>query len=247
LRGWIEHPSEPKELLLAWQAPPTVADRLRWAVGRLKLAEEEISFDYLEGQEFTDLNLGRTFQQIKDAGYSYYPAFDRRKRPEGGFRDRVLEAFLRRVPPISRSDFRRYLEHHHVSNETKLTPLSLLAVTEARLPSDGFSLIDPLDPSSEFVEVVFEIAGFKHFADEPKAFAPGDALDLQPEPLNPYDPNAIFVKRSGRIIGYVNRLQAPTIGHWLTRRTISCSVARVTGPAASPWAYAFMQVRPLRS
>ena len=96
---WIEYPPEPKELLLAWQAPLSVSeDRLRWAVGRLWKIGEEAVFDYLREDEFVVLNLGRSFEELQAAGYSGYPAFDTnvKRRPEGGFRDRVAPAEILR-------------------------------------------------------------------------------------------------------------------------------------------------------
>ena len=145
---WIEHPQEPKELLLVWQAPVDVPDRLRWAVGRLHCHADSSSFAYLDGKEFQALNLGRLEGQLRACGFTGYPAFDRKRRPEAGVWNDALQTFLRRVPPRRRPDFGAYLEHHLVRADTPLSPMALLAVTEARLPSDGFSMIDPLDPPS---------------------------------------------------------------------------------------------------
>jgi hypothetical protein len=244
LVSWIEYPSEPKELLLAWQAPPSVSDRLRWAVGRLWKIREEAVFDYLQGEEFDALNLGRSVDDLRAAGYSGYPAFDMKRRPEGGYRDRVLEAFLRRVPPATRSDFSNYLAHYHIRRSTLLSPFGLLAVTEARLPSDGFSLVDPLDVSASCVDLVFEVTGFRYFRQESASVELGDQLELEPDYANPKDSQAVQVKAAGRVIGYVNRLQAPTIRKWLEQRVVSCCIARLNGWPDSPRAYAFLQVRP---
>jgi hypothetical protein len=244
LACWIEYPSEPKELLLVWQAPPSVADRLRWAVGRLRRIGDGAEFDYLHGDEFAALNLGRSPDALRGAGYSGYPAFDTKKRPEGGFRDRALEAFLRRVPPATRSDFANYLAHYHIRQTALLSPFALLAVTEARLPSDGFSLVDPLDASASCVDLIFEIAGFRHSPRGDAGVAIGDPLQLEPEPSNRWDSQAIQVNAAGRIIGYVNRLQAKTILRWLEERVVTCWITRLNGRPESPRAYAFLQVRP---
>jgi hypothetical protein len=241
---WIEHPSEPKELLLAWQAPPSVPDRSRWAVGRLWPDGEDTVFDYLQAEEFKALNLGRSPDELRAAGYSGYPAFDVRKRPAGGYREHVLEAFLRRLPPATRSDFPAYLAHYYIERHTPLSAFALLAVTEARLPSDGFSLIDPLDASVGWVDLVFEVVGFWRFIPGDVCIEPGDPLTLEPDSSNPVDPQAVQVKTSGHTIGYVNRLQAGTIRTWLAQRSVSCWIARLNGLPASPRAYAFLQVRP---
>jgi hypothetical protein len=239
---WIQHPPEPTELLLAWQAPPSVPDRLRWAVGRLQRHGDDAVFDYLGGEEFQLLNLGREPEALRDAGFVGYPAFEIRKRPKGGFRDHVLEAFMRRLPPATRPDFRDYLAHFHIPSTTTLSPFSLLAATEARLPSDGFSLVDPLDATALCVDLVFEIAGFRvHWKSDLRT---GDALDFEPEPTNPVDPYAIQVKAADQVIGYVNRLQAVTICKWLEHRRVASWVARLNGRPGLPRAYAFLQVRP---
>lgn len=240
---WIEYPTEPKELLLAWQAPSFVPDRLRWAVGKLARSGGGATFDYLKGDEFSRLNLGRSVSDLEKAGFAGYPAFDMVRREEGPFRHHVLEAFLRRVPPVGRPDFGQYLQHFHIRAQTRLSPLALLAVTEARLPSDGFSLIDPLDPCVDRVDLVFEIAGFRYFVDCP-TLQPGDALGLERRPGNPKDPNAVEVLANGHAVGFVNRLQAPTIGTWLRQRSVECWVARVNGRPDAQTAYAFLQVRP---
>jgi hypothetical protein len=243
---WIEYPSEPKELFLVWQAPPSVQDRLRWAVGRLRKVGDEAVFDYLRGTEFTALNLGRSPEDLRAAGYSGYPAFDVnvKRRLEGDFQERALGTFLRRLPPATRSDFPNYLAHYFIRRHTPLSPFALLAVTEARLPSDGFSLVDPLDASAGCVDLVFEIAGFRYFSGDGTRIGIGEPLELEPEPSNPKDPQAVRLKAADCVIGYVNRLQAMTIGKWLTQRSVSCWIERLNGQPDSPRAYAFLQVRP---
>ena len=245
---WIDYPSEPKELLLAWQAPQSVPDRLRWAVGRVWKDGETPVFDYLRGDEFAALNLGRSAEDVRAAGYSGYPAFEdnAKRRPQGGFRDRVLEAFLRRLPSEKRSDFPGYLAHYHIRQHTNLSPFAILAATGARLPGDGFSLVDPLDGAAHSVDLLFEITGFRHFGDESVQVHEGDQLGLEPEPSNAKDPHAIRVTAAGMTIGYVNRLQAVTIGGWIRQRAVACWIERLNGRPDLPRAYAFLQVRPAK-
>ena len=244
LQHWIEYPPDPRQLLLAWQAPPSapVQDRLRWAVGRVTRTESGAVFDYLNEDEFNTLNLGRSAAALRHAGYAGYPAFDPKRPDADGFCEHVLEAFMRRLPPSGRADFASYLAHFHIRGDAKLSPFALLAITEARLPSDGFSLIDPLDPSADLIDIVIEIAGFRHLPERP--VFPGQSLQLRAEPSNPNDPCAIQILASDHVVGYVNRLQAPAIGQWLEKRAISCWAARVHGRSSTPQAYAFLQVRP---
>ena len=245
MEHWIRHPSAPKQLILAWQAPSSLLDRVRWAVGRVQTTAVGANFDYFEREEFLKLNLGRTPETLQRAGYAGYPAFDLKKRPRAGWQEGVLEAFLRRLPPPKRTDFPDYLAYYKVPPTTKMAPLSLLSITEARLPSDGFSLIDTFDPEASRVEVVGEIAGFRHCEDAPR-IAVDDPLELVPEPTNAYDPNAVEVRSQGQRIGYLNRLQAPTILSWLSTRSVRCWVARLNGRPDAPRAFAYIEVQPAR-
>ncbi len=240
---WIEHPPEPRELILAWQAPSASTDRIRWAVGRLWRDADGLVFDYFEGRQFADRNLGRSLEDLRAAGYGGYPAFDLKKRPAGGYREHVLGAFQRRLPPASRTDFADYLTHFRISPGARMSPLALLAATEARLPSDGFSLINPLDPEASCVELVFEIAGFRHQLELPQVEI-GDGLTLQTQPDNPHDPMAVRVLVGGQLIGYVNRLQAQTVGAWLETRSVNGWIVRLNGRPESPRAFGFLEVRP---
>ncbi len=244
MEHWIEHPAEPRELLLAWQAPSVVTSRIRWAVGRLAKDEKGFVFDYFDAQTLSDYNMGRSIEELRAAGYVGYPAFDLGKRPAGGYRNYALEAFLRRLPPAGRADFSDYLAYFCIPQKTRMSPLALLAATEARLPSDGFSLIDPLDPTADYVEVVFEIAGFRHWRDNARELTLDDPLQLNAEHSNPHDPYAVSVIARGKTIGYVNRLQAPTARAWLTSRDLRGWIARLNGRPEAPRAFAFLQVRP---
>ena len=246
VEDWIEFAPQPKELLLVWQAPRHYKDRSRWVVGRLRETDEGVAFEYIQEPEFSELNLGRSQSELHVAGYAGYPAFDLKKGQRQVFQESALEAFMRRLPPSARSDFPDYLAHHRLKTSNSLSPFSILAVTEARLPSDGFSLIDPLDAKSEWLDTLIEIAGFRHVRETGVALSVGDWVDLIAEPSNPIDPRAIQMKTSGAVIGYINRLQAPTVGTWLTDREVSCRIARINGRPEAPRAYALLQVRPAK-
>ena len=244
---WIEEVGHPERLILAWQASDELKDRVRWAVGELTAEGNGGRFRYYAGDEFQRLNAGREPDALRDAGFLGYPAFNARKSSEPViFRDGVIDAFMRRLPPPTRSDFPRYLEHFRLRSASGLSPLSLLAVTEARLPSDGFSLIDPLDVDAPARDVVFEIAGHRHNTESREAIIPGQPLDLVPEPDNAHDANAIRIEASGALIGRINRLQAPTFGRWLKERAVSAWLLRLNGTPEKPRAFAFVRVRPLR-
>ena len=245
MEAWIEYVDEPARLILAWQAPDPEKDRLRWAVGELSRTTGVATFRYYYGDELTRLNSGRRQDELPASGFRGYPAFDVRNTPSGVFSDGVLESFLRRVPPRSRTDFPRYLEHFRVRSSNGLAPFALLAVTETKLPSDGFSLIDPLDPAADRRDFVFEVAGHRHYPDSRAGLTEGQAVRLARDPTNAHDPHAVRVEADGRLIGFVNRLQAPTVGRWLDARAVSASLLRLNGTPDQPRAFVFLRVRPL--
>jgi len=79
MNQWVEVPPAPLELTLSWKAPEQIESRTRWAVGILTVSGPTPCFRYLEGDEFRDANLGRSFSQLMAVGYRGYPAFDPRR------------------------------------------------------------------------------------------------------------------------------------------------------------------------
>lgn len=241
---WIKHPSKPTQLVLAWQAPDSVRERTRWAVGCLEKVPSGARFRYFDETEFAALNANRARTELRACGYSGYPAFDIAKQPPGGFTEGVLDAFARRLPPTSRPDYSQFLEHFRFRGAADLSTMELLALTEAKLPSDGFSLIDRLDPVADCVEIVFEIAGHRHNAETRDRLVVGEELALISDPTNIHDANAVRFEAGGALIGHVNRLQAEAVGNWLRDRDVSAWLIRLNGKPDAPRAFAFVQVRP---
>lgn len=241
MKVWFENPAEPAQLVLAWQAPDGVDDRRRWQVGQVERGTEGVQFRYFQGREFEVANAGRSVEDLRRQGFVSFPAFE--YSPGRIFTDKVMETFGRRLPPQSRSDFARYLEYFSIRPSEAPSGLTLFALTEARLPSDGFSLVDPLDADLASGEVPFEIAGFRH---EAASVIPevGQPLHLVPEPANKHDENAIQVFLGSERIGYVNRIQAPVVGRWLDTRNLECVVLRFNGRPGAPRAYALLRLSP---
>jgi len=240
VKVWIEKPVEPAKLVLVWQAPEGHPDRLRWAVGVIELEEVE-RFRYLTSDELFALNNGRTLDRLTAAGFAGYPAFS--YEPGKMFDADILRTFQRRLPPPARQDFARYEEYFSIHPGSTISVPLLLALTEARLPSDGFSIIDPLDSAAEVCDAVFEIAGLR-YEGATQSIEIGDELALRPDPTNTYDPDAVAVHWRGARIGFVNRLQAHAVAQWLSTRSVRCVVLRKNGRADAPRAYAKIAVRP---
>ena len=220
-------------------------DRTRWAVGLLRKTNDGACFRYFDDAQFAELNGARPRSILRGYGYAGYPAFDMAEEPPGGFTENVLPAFARRLPPPSRPDIRLILEHYRVRGDATLSTMSLLALTEAKLPSDGFSLIDRLDPAASRLEVVFEIAGHRHNDAGRDRLVVGQPLDLMADPTNKHDVHAVRVEASGELIGHINRLQAEAVGEWLRCRDVSAWLVGLNGKPDHPRAFAFVRVRPL--
>lgn len=88
---------------------------------------------------------------------------------------------------------------------------------------------------------VFNVAGTSHRQDalQGSSFAPGEPIQLIPEPDNPYDRNAVAVWDTNRRrhIGYVPKELAPTVGQCtgdVSRSAPRRSLNSCRVPAASP-------------
>jgi hypothetical protein len=240
--NWITEASEPDHLILAWQAPDEFKDRARFAVGLLTCRDGVVRLRYFgDSEEFQRLNPGRTYSQMLEYGYAGYPGFstDRPEHSSG-----VIEAFMRRLPPRTRSDFAAYEQHLRVRPGTELSDFALLGLSEAYLPSDGFSVVDPLDPSVDQRQLVVEVAGYRYYAGKTKGPLPsvGDKIEIVSEDDNEFDPRAVAVTFQGHKIGNINRLQVETFRTWSAQARIEATVDRLNGRADRPRLFLFVRV-----
>jgi hypothetical protein len=228
---WIQTICEPQRLLLAWQGPDPDGDRTRFAVGELLLAGGECTLRYFSGAEV---------DRARTLGFSGYPAFDIEQVEH---RKGVLAAFMRRLPPRSRVDFVAYQAQFRLKSDLAMSDLALLAYTEAKLPSDGFSIVNPLTDIRGPCEFLLEAAGYRHYADGLKeAPSVGQRMQFVAEPSNKWDPNAVRVEVSSELVGYVNRLQAGAFLDWIKRGAVEGFVERLNGSAAKPRLFMFVKV-----
>ncbi len=239
---WIEHIMEPTRLILAWEAPKAFTDRKRWAVGEVMAGVKGATFRYYQGEEFLQANCNRPIADVLAAGYRGYPAFQPFDSKDV-FRDRVLESFRRRLPPADRSDFGQYLQHFRLRPDTDLSPMALLAITGAKLPGDGFELVDTLSDTAAPFELVMQVAGYRHNYQNALHLQKGDAVELVAEPHNVHDPDAIAILADGQVIGHVNRLQAPAMGRLLREADITAVLLRLNGTVDVPKAFVFIKAR----
>ena len=237
----VEHVQEPTRLILAWQAPDQFKERFRWAVGQVSRANSDYTFRYFDDEEFSILNQGRKPEELWALGYRGYPVFAPDKNVT--YTKSVLSSFMRRLPPRSRTDFAAYIHSFHLSPSISLSDFSLLAVTEAKLPSDGFSLVDEFADPKGPREMLLEVAGHRYYAVKVQnRLVVGYPVEIEAEPTNPHDSNAVKVLQAGECIGYINRLQAPAFHTWIREQRVQATLQRLNGSAEKPKAYIFVRV-----
>ncbi|MDL2401588.1 HIRAN domain-containing protein [Rhizobium mayense] len=234
----IEHIVEPSRLLLTWQTLDDSKSRTRFAVGELQAASPP-TFTYYSEDEFFRVN-GKPLTYIRSIGYAQYPAFKPTKLHHV---DGVLEAFLRRLPPRNRADFDKYITHFRLSRNTTISDFALLGITEAKLPADGFALVDPLDDTVKTRELMIEVVGHRHYPSDLDG-ALGEAVDLIPEPENQWDPHAVMVLARGMKVGYINKFQCAAFLQWISEDRVTAVIERVNGTADHPRLYIFVRVSP---
>lgn len=242
VENWITTVQEPRSLFLAWQAPDHYKERYRWAVGVLSPMGSDLQLRYFSEAEFPQFNDGKSIDAARALSYEGFPSFDRKRAlHQAG----VGDAFMRRLPPQSRADFREFMKQFRLAPDLSLSPLALLGRTEAKLPSDGFSVVDPLDPAQASCDLMLEIAGFRYYVkEEPLGVGVGHEVTIEAEPDNPFDAGAVKVSLGDRKIGNINRLQAATFREWLKHRKVTAVLERLNGKPDSPRAFIFARVRP---
>lgn len=226
----IEHTFSPRRLLLTWQAPAG-RGRTRFAVGELRDRNGTICFRYLPQ--------GEDYHRACELGFTGHPAFR-----TGGveYTEGVMDAFLRRVPPRSRGDFDRFLKQWRLPAAAGLSDFALLAYCGAKLPTDGFSLVWPLEEVQAPGEVLLEVAGFCQQGIGAEELSAGMPVHFIAEPDNPKDERALRIDADGRGVGYVNHLQRATVAQWLERYEVNAVVEQVNGTADRPTVYVFCRV-----
>lgn len=244
METFVEHIVEPTKLLLVWQAPDHMANRRRWAVACVDVAFESWQLRYFDETEFSVANAGASLDEPMELGFEGYPAFYRRAK-QAVFTSGVREALMRRLPPRTRADFTEYVRRFGFKDAKNISDAALLAYTEGKLPSDGFSLVGELERSLQVGDIILDVAGarYQSFGEACPAL-PGEPLSLKREPDNEHDPQAIEIYWKGLKVGYVNRMQAEVVGYWMEHRKVSLVVQRVNGRVGNPKIYAMLKVRP---
>ncbi|GEK15190.1 HIRAN domain-containing protein [Aliivibrio fischeri] len=227
----IENSLRVKTLFLTWQSN---SDRnQRYLVGMLKKVDNGFEFSYLVD---TPDYIAACLQ-----GFLGYPAF---RLGTTVFSNDVMVTFMKRLPPRSRRDFKRYLTNHHLPENFEGSDFDLISHTGIQLPSDGFDLVPDLTEAHIPFDYLMEVAGTRYYItnEEIASIAIGSKVDFQCENDNEHDCNAVKLFVDGLPIGYVNKLICPAF-RLLLSREIKCIVTKISGTEERPLIYVMFSVR----
>lgn len=213
----IENYVQVNTLFLTWQ---TSHDRRqRYIVGEVRKTEQGYCLVYS-----TDTD---DFNEARSKGFEGYPAFP---LTEKTYNNDVMATFMKRLPPRTRTDFKDYLQSHHLPPSFDGDDFLLITHTGIRLPSDGFNLVPKLSEASIPFDFVMPLAAGSHYLkdyEKPDSIEVGQVLRLVAESDNEHDTNAVKVMLEDTQIGYVIRPLSQTVND-LLRRNVTCQVARKT-------------------
>lgn len=180
------------ELWLIWQNP---FSRQRYHVGTLVHDKSGYCFTYRTHGE----------RSLKDALLDEY-------QPHLSFPDlnkvyrvpNLFAAFARRLPDPRRSDFKSILSELGLSVD--YTPMDLLNATGGRVATDTYEFVKPVETHFGEFAIEFYVAGWRYYDGDAIAdhLCIGQIVDLESEPDNPRDRNAVVILSLGnRKLGYV--------------------------------------------
>jgi hypothetical protein len=231
----ITHIIEPQRLYLVWQGPEG-GDRMRRLVAELRRTNHAIELHYLTQSE--------DFRKARESGFEGYPAFPKTDRV---YKEGVIETFMLRLPPRERPDFNKYLESLRISPSVRISDFALLGYSGAKLPSDGFSIVHPFDDVDEPCEILTEVAGFRYYSGMDMQLAAGMNATLQPEPNNPFDPQAIMVTINGKKVGFIGRGVLAAFHRWMNSGCeITAVIEKMNGRPERPSIMLFVSIVPQR-
>ncbi len=228
---FIEHIIEPKKLLLTWRSADERC-RTRYIVAELNRVGEDVSLSYLCGT--------KDFVDAQKKGFSGYPAF----QDINNAHHNVLDAFMRRLPPRARGDFKQYLEGLRLKPDVELSDFALLGYSGARLPTDGFSIVHPFDDVNGPCEMLLEAAGYRQLQQSHNfEIGIGDVAIFENEFNQEIQEDAIRIIVNRKLIGYVTRALIPTFRDWLNANRISEAwIEKTNGAPGKPTVYLFVKI-----
>ena len=171
-----------------------------------------------------------------------YPGFPAKQQKY----EKILFAFMKRLPPRSRGDFGKYLDALRIPNNAEISDFALLGYSGAKLPDDGFTVIHTFENAVPPFEFLLNVQGYRYYAEQ----VPSDRIELgqeatfQAEPENKSDPKAIKVIIGGTHADYVCRGLTDSFHRWFAADyKITASIERINGTTDRPDIYLFVSVK----
>jgi len=119
-----------------------------------------------------------------------------------------------------------------------------LGYSEAKLPGDSFSIINPFEDSEAPFEFLTEISGLRYYSKLEELPEEGLPVGFEKEPENEFDLDAIKIMLDQRKIGYVNRVQLSLFNEWLPTGQLEAVVERFNGSQERPTGHLFVNINP---
>lgn len=231
---YIEHIVEPEKLLLSWQTSQPRKNRGRIFVAELIRKGDDADLVYLLNSD--------ELQRAQSLGFKEYTGFSANQQTH----EKVLFAFIKRLPPRSRGDFGKYLDSLRIWIDANISDFALLGYSGAKLPDDDFEVIHTFENAIPPFEFLLNIQGYRYYA-ERLPFASiklEQEATFQAEPKNEIDPKAIKIIVGGAHVGYVCRGLTESFHKWFEMGyKIDASIERKNGTAEQPEIYLYVSIK----
>ncbi len=230
---FIEHIVEPDKLLLSWQSPDG-EDKLRRFVAELTRRGDDADLVYLKDTE--------DFSQAVSMGFEEYKGLPIAQKHHAN----VLSCFMKRLPPRSRRDFDKYLASIRISPGSDISDFALLGYSGAKLPDDNFTIVHPFSNAQPPFELLVYSQGYRYWMQSLplEGLHVGMKAQLEVEPDNPWDPNAVCITINGLKAGYVSRGLATQVRQWMREgHVLDAAVERINGTVERPSLFLYLTVR----
>ena len=163
------------EMWLIWKEPKT---RQRYKVGMLIFENNKYIFKYINPE----------LDDAKNVGFDYFPGFPNLNLLYES--DELFPNIETRLPNKTRPDYLDILNVYGLDKSS--TKLDILKATKGRLITDNYEFVPVFNRN----KVEFDLAGTRHCPDVQKCknlIKVNDKLELEMEPKNKYDANAIKI------------------------------------------------------
>lgn len=231
---YIQHIIEPQELLLSWQTD-SPENRMRLFVAKLIRNGNDADLVYLKDTP--------DFKTAQKNGFDCYPGLS----VETDRHINILATFMKRLPPRSRNDFPKFLNALRLNPQDsgKISNFALLGYSNAKLPGDGFTVINPFTNIEPPFELLMQVQGYRFFTDPDlhESLKEGLAVSFQAQPQNLKDPKAIMILIDGRQIGYACKGLTDSLHRWIkSGYDISASIERINGTPERPDVFILVEI-----